>query len=56
MWNTVFVTAGYALGENWHLVEGYAGAVQKVVIVVVALALAYAVLTRVRGAVRGARA
>ena len=25
--------AGYLLGDNWHLVEGYAGMLQNVVIV-----------------------
>ncbi|MFC8933984.1 DedA family protein [Rhodococcus sp. NPDC057135] len=38
IWNTVFVTAGYQLGENWHRVEGYAGIVQKIVIVSVVIA------------------
>ncbi|MGW4633018.1 DedA family protein [Nocardia sp. NPDC004415] len=33
LWNTVFVLAGYFLGENWHRVEDYAGVLQKLVIV-----------------------
>ena len=48
IWNTIFVLAGYQLGENWHLVEGYAGILQKVVIVVVALAVGWFVVQRVR--------
>lgn len=48
LWNTLFVVAGYQLGENWHLVEGYAGILQKVVIVVVALAVGWFVVQRVR--------
>lgn len=39
-WNTVFVTAGYQLGERWHLVERYAGVLQTVVIVGAVLAVA----------------
>ena len=48
IWNTIFVLAGYQLGENWHLVEGYAGILQKVVIVVVVLAVGWFVVQRVR--------
>lgn len=48
IWNTIFVVAGYQLGENWHLVEGYAGLFQKVVIVVVAVAVVWFVVQRVR--------
>ncbi|MDH2424645.1 DedA family protein [Sphaerisporangium sp. TRM90804] len=39
IWNTIFVLAGYQLGENWSLVEGYAGILSRVVIVVVVLAV-----------------
>ncbi|WP_088992510.1 DedA family protein [Micromonospora echinaurantiaca] len=46
IWNTVFVMAGYLLGENWHAVESYAGAFQKVVIAVCALAVGYFVVSR----------
>ncbi|MEE6311112.1 DedA family protein [Plantactinospora veratri] len=46
IWNTVFVLAGYLLGENWHLVEEYASLFQKVVIVAVALAVGWFVLSR----------
>jgi membrane protein DedA with SNARE-associated domain len=56
IWNTVFVMAGYLLGENWHVVEGYAGAFQNVVIVVTALALGWFVVTRVRRFVAARRA
>lgn len=38
VWNTVFALAGYALGENWPLVETYAGAGSKVVLALVAVA------------------
>lgn len=32
IWNTVFVMAGYWLGERWHKVEPYADTFQKIVI------------------------
>ncbi|GAA3425768.1 hypothetical protein GCM10018953_29510 [Streptosporangium nondiastaticum] len=48
IWNTVFVMAGYLLGENWELVEGYAGILSKVVLGVVALAVVVFVVLRVR--------
>ncbi|OZM74819.1 hypothetical protein CFN78_00955 [Amycolatopsis antarctica] len=53
LWNTVFVLAGYLLGENWHVVEGYAGVFQKVVIGLVVLAVGYFVYTRVRNRRKG---
>ncbi|MEV4490148.1 DedA family protein [Micromonospora coxensis] len=46
IWNTVFVMAGYLLGEHWHTVESYAGTFQNVVIVVCALAVASFVVSR----------
>ncbi|GAA2405856.1 DedA family protein [Nonomuraea africana] len=39
IWNTIFVMAGYLLGENWELVEGYVGIGTNVVIGVVVLAV-----------------
>lgn len=45
IWNSVFVLAGYFLGENWPVVEAYAGILQKIVIVLV---LAAAVMYCVR--------
>lgn len=48
IWNTVFVSAGYLLGENWHRVESYAGIFQKLVIAAVAIATAFFVVTRLR--------
>ncbi|MDT7654588.1 MAG: hypothetical protein QOI36_5994, partial [Pseudonocardiales bacterium] len=39
IWNTAFVLAGYTLGENWHVVESYAGIASKVVLVAVVLAV-----------------
>ena len=48
LWNSLFVVAGFQLGENWHLVEGYAGAFQAVVLAAVAVAVVWVVLSRVR--------
>ena len=47
IWNTVFVLAGFYLGENWHLVEQYAGILQKAVIAGVALAISWWVAAKV---------
>lgn len=48
IWNTIFVLAGYTLGENWHVVEEYAGILQLVVIGAVVLGVAWFVVSRVR--------
>ena len=48
IWNSIFIVAGYQLGENWHVVEQYADVFQKIVIVVVVLAVAWFVVSRVR--------
>ncbi|MGW0203527.1 DedA family protein [Nonomuraea sp. NPDC003201] len=39
IWNTIFVMAGYLLGENWSLVEAYVGIGSRVVLALVVLAL-----------------
>jgi membrane protein DedA with SNARE-associated domain len=46
IWNTVFVLAGYLLGEQWHRVEPYAGTFQAVVIACVVIAVASFVVSR----------
>ena len=48
IWNTVFVLAGYLLGENWHVVESYASVFQLIVIVAVVAAVGLFVVSRVR--------
>lgn len=48
IWNTIFVMAGYLLGENWGVVETYAGVFQKIVIVVVVAAVLWFVIQRVQ--------
>jgi hypothetical protein len=44
----VFVIAGYQLGENWHIVESYAGILSKVVLAAVAIAVVVFVVLRIR--------
>ncbi|MEV4567972.1 DedA family protein [Nonomuraea sp. NPDC049419] len=39
IWNTLFVMAGYLLGEQWELVEAYVGVGTNVVIAIVVLAI-----------------
>ncbi len=53
IWNTIFVGAGYLLGENWHRVEDYAGIFQKLVLAAVAVALGLFVVTRLRQRSKG---
>ncbi|WP_258345251.1 DedA family protein [Saccharopolyspora gregorii] len=48
IWNTLFVVAGYLLGENWYLVEEYAGIASKIVVGAVVVALIYFVVARLR--------
>lgn len=48
IWNSIFVIAGYQLGENWHRVEQYAELFQYLVIALVGLAVLYFIVRRVR--------
>ncbi|WP_328812362.1 DedA family protein [Rhodococcus sp. NBC_00297] len=48
LWNSIFVLAGYYLGENWHYVEQYASVFQYIVIGIVVALLAVFVTKRVR--------
>ncbi|PRX43892.1 membrane protein DedA with SNARE-associated domain [Prauserella shujinwangii] len=50
LWNSGFVVAGYLLGENWHVVETYAGIFQTIVLVAVGFAVVWFVVSRLRGA------
>ncbi|WP_262285974.1 DedA family protein [Micromonospora sp. MA102] len=49
VWNTVFVMAGYVLGENWRAVEPYVGTFQNVVIAVCAVVVGFFVVSRLLG-------
>lgn len=53
IWNSVFVLAGYLLGENWHVVEGYAGILSRLVLVAVAIAVVVFVVRRIARRRRG---
>lgn len=48
IWNSLFVIAGYRLGENWDAVEPYASAFQKLVILTVIAVIAVFIFVRVR--------
>ncbi|MBF0816516.1 DedA family protein [Microbacterium paludicola] len=48
IWNTIFVLIGWYLGESWHIVEQYMDVFQNIVIAVVAIAVIWFVVARVR--------
>ena len=48
IWNTVFVLLGFWVGENYAVIEEYAGWFQRLVIVVVVAAVVWWVVRRVR--------
>jgi membrane protein DedA with SNARE-associated domain len=47
IWNTIFVLAGFYLGESWHLVERYADTFQKIVIAAVVLCVGWFIISKV---------
>jgi membrane protein DedA with SNARE-associated domain len=53
VWNAALILAGYELGEQWHVVEGYVGRVGDVVYVLLAVVLLVAVARRLRQRSRG---
>lgn len=55
IWNSIFVLAGYLLGEAWPVVEQYADILQYVVIAAVVIAVAVFVIVRVRALRRSRR-
>ncbi|MCG7418460.1 DedA family protein [Microbacterium sp. ACRRU] len=55
IWNTIFVLAGYLLGENWHVIEQYADILQYVVIAAVGLGIAWFLYTRIRSLLEARR-
>jgi membrane protein dedA family protein len=52
IWNTILVSAGYALGANWSVVEDYVGIFSKVVIAACVVALAWFIAVRLRASRR----
>lgn len=55
IWNSIFVGAGFFLGEQWHVVEKYADVLQYVVIALAALAVALCLVFRIRSLVAARR-
>jgi membrane protein DedA with SNARE-associated domain len=53
IWNSAFVLAGYLLGENWHIVEEYAGIASKLVLVALVLAVVVFLARRIARKRRG---
>ncbi|APU13070.1 MULTISPECIES: DedA family protein [Actinoalloteichus] len=47
IWNTIFVVAGYQLGENWHIVDEYAGVFSRAVLIAVVVAVVAFVVLRI---------
>ena len=41
VWNTAFVWGGYALGQHWYLVQGYAGLINRACGIGTALGIAF---------------
>jgi membrane protein DedA with SNARE-associated domain len=52
IWNTIFVLAGFLLGEQWHVVEQYADVLQYVVIAAAVAAIAWFLYVRTRALLR----
>lgn len=48
LWNTLFVSAGYLLGERWYVVEFFSGPVKWAVIGTTAVLVLWFVVTRLR--------
>ncbi len=55
VWNTVFVLAGFLLGESWHVVEMYADILQYVVIGAAIFGVTWFVVARTRTQLRRRR-
>ena len=52
IWNTIFVLAGYLLGEAWPVVEQYAEVLQYVVIAAVVIGVSWFLYARIRTLLR----
>ncbi|WP_346659571.1 DedA family protein [Brevibacterium permense] len=48
IWNTILIVAGFTLGENWSVVETYAGYFQNVVIVAVVVFVIVWIVFKIR--------
>ncbi|WP_159501714.1 DedA family protein [Microbacterium sp. 18062] len=52
IWNTIFVLAGFFLGEAWPIVERYADVLQYIVIAAVFVGVAWFLYVRIRSLLR----
>lgn len=48
LWNAALIGAGYELGAQWHVVEGYVGEASNAIYVVLGIAVTVVVVKRVR--------
>ncbi|MCC2592880.1 DedA family protein [Tessaracoccus sp. OS52] len=48
IWNTIFVSFGYVLGDNWHVIEPYTDLLSNAIYVIIALLVLWFVVARVR--------
>lgn len=48
IWNTILIVAGFYLGENWSIVEAYAGYFQTLVVIAVVVFVAVWIVFKVR--------
>lgn len=48
IWNTVLVSAGYLLGNQWHVVEEYVKTFEHIILALVAVGLGWYIFRRVR--------
>ncbi|GAA1702930.1 hypothetical protein GCM10009792_23890 [Microcella alkalica] len=56
LWNTLFIVLGFALGENWDLVESWMGQYSRVVLVIAIVVFLVIVGLRIRRVRRDRRA
>ena len=56
LWNTIFVLAGFLLGEAWPVIERYAEILQYVVIAAVMVGVAWFLVVRIRALLAARRA
>lgn len=47
VWNSLLVTAGYLLGQRWHLVERYMGVFSTIVYAILGLLIVWFVVSRI---------
>jgi membrane protein DedA with SNARE-associated domain len=48
IWNAVFIGAGWALGDNWDVIEGYMGPLSYLVVALLGIAAVVLVVRKVR--------